>query len=128
LKTESVTQARAKTPPGNPCDIVGIRKIAAPRGIPVIEDCAQALLAKQNGRLVGTIGTIGILSLQQGKHMTTGEGGMVITSHAALARRMRLFSDKAWGYGDSDPDHYFLALNYRMTELQGANSKYKGPK
>jgi dTDP-4-amino-4,6-dideoxygalactose transaminase len=33
---------------------------------------------------------------------------------------MVLFSDKAWGYGDPDPDHYFLALNYRMTELQGA--------
>ena len=33
---------------------------------------------------------------------------------------MGLFIDKAWGYGDPNPDHYFLALNYRMTELQGA--------
>jgi dTDP-4-amino-4,6-dideoxygalactose transaminase len=33
---------------------------------------------------------------------------------------MTLFSDKAWGYGDPNPDHYFLALNYRMTDLQGA--------
>ena len=33
---------------------------------------------------------------------------------------MMLFSDKAWGYGDPKPDHYFLALNYRMTDLQGA--------
>jgi len=33
---------------------------------------------------------------------------------------MRLFIDKAWGYGDEQPDHYFLAPNYRMTELQGA--------
>ena len=45
---------------------------------------------------------------------------MVITNDEALSRRMRLFHDKAWGYGDPDPDHYFLALNYRMTELQGA--------
>jgi dTDP-4-amino-4,6-dideoxygalactose transaminase len=52
--------------------------------------------------------------------MTTGEGGMVLTRDSALARRMILFSDKAWGYGDPNPDHYFLALNYRMTELQGA--------
>ena len=37
-----------------------------------------------------------------------------------LARRVRLFVDKAWGYGDPNPDHYFLALNYRMSELQGA--------
>ena len=105
---------------GNPCDVVGIRKVADAHGIPVIEDCAQAFLAEQDGRLVGTIGAIGAFSFQQGKHMTTGEGGMVITSDPALARWMVLFSDKAWGYGDPKPDHYFLALNYRMTELQGA--------
>jgi perosamine synthetase len=105
---------------GNPCDVVGIRRLADARGIPVIEDCAQAYLATQDSRLVGTIGSIGIFSLQQGKHITAGEGGIVITSDDALARRVRLFSDKAWGYGDPAPDHYFLALNYRMTELQGA--------
>jgi dTDP-4-amino-4,6-dideoxygalactose transaminase len=105
---------------GNPCDVVGIARVAAARGVPVIEDCSQAYLATQNDRLVGTIGTIGAFSLQQSKHMTTGEGGVVITGDDAAARRMRLFSDKAWGYGDPDPDHYFLALNYRMTDLQGA--------
>ncbi len=52
--------------------------------------------------------------------MTAGEGGLVITRDAKLARRMTLFHDKAWGYGDENPDHYFLALNYRMSELQGA--------
>lgn len=105
---------------GNPCDIEGIMAVARPKGIPVIEDCAQSYLATQNGRLTGTIGDIGAFSMQQGKHMTTGEGGMVITSNAAHARHMRLFSDKAWGYEDPKPDHYFLALNYRMTELVGA--------
>jgi dTDP-4-amino-4,6-dideoxygalactose transaminase len=105
---------------GNPCDVTGIGRVAAARGIPVIEDCAQAFLATQHGRLVGTIGAIGAFSLQQGKHMTTGEGGIVITSQPGYARWMTLFSDKAWGYGDPNPDHYFLALNYRMTELQGA--------
>jgi perosamine synthetase len=105
---------------GSPCDVVGIKRIADAKGIPVIEDCAQAFLATQRGRLVGTIGAIGVFSLQQGKHMTTGEGGIVITSQPAYARWMTLFSDKAWGYGDPKPDHYFLALNYRMTDLQGA--------
>jgi perosamine synthetase len=105
---------------GNPCDVTGIVKVAAARGIPVIEDCAQAFLARQHGRWVGTIGTIGAFSLQQGKHMTTGEGGIVMTADPAHARWMTLFSDKAWGYGDPNPDHYFLALNYRMTDLQGA--------
>src|SRR2546430_5409606 len=56
----------------------------------------------------------------QGKHITTGEGGLVVSSDAALARRMFLFINKAWGYGDAQPDHYFIALNYRMCELQGA--------
>ena len=65
-------------------------------------------------------GAIGCFSLQQGKHITTGEGGLVVTDDADLARRMFLFINKAWGYGDPKPDHYFLALNYRMTELQGA--------
>ena len=105
---------------GNPCDVVGIREVADARGIPVIEDCAQAYLATQTERLVGTIGQIGAFSLQQGKHMTTGEGGIVVTADPAYARWMTLFSDKAWGYGDPNPDHYFLALNYRMTDLQGA--------
>jgi dTDP-4-amino-4,6-dideoxygalactose transaminase len=105
---------------GAPCDIAGIVRIAAAHGIPVIEDCAQAYLATQHGRLVGTVGTFGVFSLQQGKHITTGEGGIVITSDAAHARRMRLFTDKGWGYDEPNPDHDFLALNYRMTELQGA--------
>lgn len=105
---------------GNPCDTEAIMKIAEDRGIPVIEDCAQSYLAEQNGRLTGTIGDIGAFSMQQGKHMSTGEGGMVLTNSDAYGRRMVLFSDKAWGYGDPNPDHYFLAMNYRMTELQGA--------
>jgi dTDP-4-amino-4,6-dideoxygalactose transaminase len=69
---------------------------------------------------VGTLGAIGCFSMQQGKHITAGEGGMVVTRDPALHRRMVLFSDKAWGYGDPEPDHYFLAPNYRMTELAGA--------
>jgi perosamine synthetase len=105
---------------GNPCDMTGIMEICRPRGIPVIEDCAQAFLARHQGQSVGTIGDIGAFSLQQGKHITTGEGGLVVTNNADYARRMFLFINKAWGYGDAKPDHYFLALNYRMTELQGA--------
>ena len=105
---------------GNPCDMTSIMQLARARNIPVIEDCAQAFLAKHKGELVGTLGDIGCFSLQQGKHITTGEGGLVISRNAALARHMFLFINKAWGYGDTQPDHYFLALNYRMTELHGA--------
>ncbi|MCW6035943.1 DegT/DnrJ/EryC1/StrS family aminotransferase [Spirulina subsalsa FACHB-351] len=105
---------------GNPCEMTEIMALAQSRHIPVIEDCAQAFLATHNGQYVGAIGDIGCFSLQQGKHITTGEGGIVTTNDDALARRMFLFINKAWGYGDPQPDHYFLALNYRMSELQGA--------
>lgn len=105
---------------GNPCEMGNIMALANGHRLPVVEDCAQAYLASSGGRTVGTIGTIGCFSLQQGKHITAGEGGLVVTSDDNLARRMRLFIDKAWGYGDPTPDHYFLALNYRMSELQGA--------
>lgn len=105
---------------GNPAEMDGILTLARETGIPVIEDCAQAFGATYQGKKIGTLGDIGCFSLQQGKHITTGEGGIVITSDAGLARRMNLFINKAWGYGDPNPDHYFLALNCRMNELTGA--------
>ena len=105
---------------GNPCEMGPILALAARRRIPVIEDCAQAFLAEYHGKKVGTLGDIGVFSMQQGKHMTTGEGGVAVTANDDYARRIRLFVNKAWGYGDKNPDHYFLALNYRLTELQGA--------
>ncbi|MGE4102833.1 MAG: DegT/DnrJ/EryC1/StrS family aminotransferase [Pirellulales bacterium] len=105
---------------GNPCEMGPIMELARARGIPVIEDCAQAFGARVGDQPVGAIGDIGCFSLQQGKHITTGEGGIVTTNNADYARRMFLFINKAWGYGDPQPDHYFLALNYRMSELQGA--------
>jgi perosamine synthetase len=105
---------------GNPCEMTEIMALANERGIPVIEDSAQGFLATHDGNPVGSIGAIGCFSLQQGKHITTGEGGIVTTNDDALARRMFLFINKAFGYGDPKPDHYFIAPNYRMGELQGA--------
>lgn len=105
---------------GNPCEMGAIMELARSRQIPVIEDCAQAFMTRYDGKLVGTIGAIGCFSLQQGKHITTGEGGLVVSNDDALARRMYLLINKAWGYGDPNPDHYFIALNYRISELQGA--------
>lgn len=113
---------------GNPCDMEPIMALADAHGIPVIEDAAQSYYARVNGRLVGTIGAIGAFSLQQGKHITTGEGGIVVSNDEALARRLFLFINKAWGYGDANPDHYFLALNYRISEMQGAVANAQLPK
>ena len=105
---------------GNPCDMAGILEVGARLGVPVVEDAAQAFLAESGGRLAGTMGRIGCFSLQQGKHVTTGEGGMVVADDAAVARQMLMFVNKAWPYGEPQPDHEFLALNYRMNELTGA--------
>jgi dTDP-4-amino-4,6-dideoxygalactose transaminase len=105
---------------GNPCEMDGILALAAQHGIPVIEDCAQAFLATYKGRKVGTLGTIGCFSMQQGKHMTCGEGGLVTTDDPVLARRMFLFVNKCYGYGDTNADHYYISLNSRLTEIQGA--------
>jgi dTDP-4-amino-4,6-dideoxygalactose transaminase len=102
--------------------------VADRHGIPVIEDCAQAFLATHAGRPVGTFGAAGCFSLQQGKHITTGEGGLVVSNDAAFARRMSLFLNKAWGYGDPHPDHYSLGLNYRISELQSAVAVGQLPK
>ena len=113
---------------GNPCDMHGIMKLAEKHGVPVIEDCAQSFLARFDGRVVGTFGKIAAFSLQQGKHITTGEGGLVVTNDDEMARRLVLFINKGWGYGDAQPDHYFLALNYRMSELQGAVAVAQLPK
>jgi len=106
---------------GNPCDMDAMMEIAKRHGIPLIEDCSQAHMTEYKGRYVGTIGDIGCFSFQQSKHMTTGDGGMTITSNRAYYERMKLFADKGWtrrGYG---PRAYlFHAPNYRMTELVGA--------
>lgn len=105
---------------GNPADAAAIALQTAAQGIVLIEDCAQAYGARLAGRPVGTFGEFACFSLQQGKHITCGEGGLVVCREERFARRTRLFINKGWGYGDAQPDHTFLALNYRMSELQGA--------
>lgn len=105
---------------GDPCEMDAVMALAEEIGVPVIEDCCQAFGARVGDKPVGTLGSLGCFSLQQGKHITTGEGGLVVTDDPALARRLFLLINKAWGYGDAQPDHYFLALNYRMNEITGA--------
>src|SRR5438034_1390897 len=107
---------------GNPCDMDAMMEIAGRHSIPIIEDCSQAHLTEYKGRLLGTFGDISCFSLQQSKHMTTGDGGITLTNRDDLQRRMRLFRDKGWttepGWGRKS--YEFLAPNYRMTELQAA--------
>jgi perosamine synthetase len=106
---------------GNPCDMDALLAIARRHGVALIEDCSQAHLTAYKGQLCGTFGDIGAFSLQQSKHLTTGDGGVTITNDDALWERMRFFVDKGWARREWGPRTYvFLAPNYRMTELQGA--------
>ncbi len=105
---------------GQPCDMASILSIAQKHGIPVIEDCCQAYMAEYEGKLVGTMGAMGAFSLQQSKHMTAGDGGIVVTNDDKLASRAALFADKGWPRTGEVRDYLFLGINYRMNELTGA--------
>jgi len=106
---------------GLPTDMDPLLELAEDKGLTVIEDCAQAYLAEYKGRLVGTIGDFGCFSLQQSKHMFTGDGGITVTNDEELAGKARLFMDKGWDRSLGLPRAYvMIGFNYRMTELQGA--------
>jgi dTDP-4-amino-4,6-dideoxygalactose transaminase len=114
---------------GNACDMDAFLDISRRHGIPLIEDCSQAHATRYRGRWLGTMGDIGCFSLQQSKHMTTGDGGMTITARDDYWERMRFFMDKGFQRQGWGPRAYlFLAPNYRMTELQGAVGLAQVPK
>jgi dTDP-4-amino-4,6-dideoxygalactose transaminase len=105
---------------GLPADIEAILETAGKRGIPVIEDCAQAHYTRWKGKLVGTFGDVSTFSYNHFKHITTGSGGVVMTNRDDLEERIRLFVDKCYFRDGRKRNPYFLAPNYQMTELQGA--------
>lgn len=107
---------------GGAAPVDELRRIADETGVVLIEDCAQAYLTRErpDGPLVGTVGHLGCFSLQQTKHITTGDGGLVITDDEQLARSMRLFADKAWPRDTGERTYLSFALNYRMPELSAA--------
>jgi len=113
---------------GWPADMNGILALAQPRGIRVVEDCAQAHGAKIGDRMVGSIGDIGAWSFCQDKIMSTGgEGGMVTTNDVDLWTAMWSFKDhgKSWEavYERAHPPgfrwvHEQFGTNWRMLEMQ----------
>lgn len=76
---------------GHPCDHDALRAIATEHGIPIIEDAAHSLGAIYKGRKVGTLQDFTTLSFHPVKHITTGEGGMVLTDDPDMAKRVRSF-------------------------------------
>jgi dTDP-4-amino-4,6-dideoxygalactose transaminase len=103
---------------GQAADLEHLAAIADKHGLVLIEDAAQAHLAKLNGRSVGGFGQIAAFSFYPGKNLGAyGEGGLATTNNPELARKMRLLRD--WGQ-ERKYHHKMIAYNYRMDNIQGA--------
>lgn len=115
-------------------DFDAINAIAKKHNLAVIEDDAQCFLGKYKGKTVGTLGDIASFSFQSSKHITCGEGGMLITQSQELADKIRRYS--CLGYANvssskgkitktdiQDPDycrHASLGWNYRLSDVCSA--------
>ncbi|MBA3710605.1 MAG: aminotransferase class I/II-fold pyridoxal phosphate-dependent enzyme, partial [Planctomycetes bacterium] len=107
---------------GYPARIREIAGIARASGVALIEDCAQSPLASVDGAMVGTFGDAGAFSTNDSKHISCGEGGVVVARDAEVARVARLFTDKGYDRSAQRGGQAvgFLAFNYRMSELSAA--------
>jgi 8-amino-3,8-dideoxy-alpha-D-manno-octulosonate transaminase len=100
--------------------------LAGRRKIKVIEDCAQAAGVTQNGVKAGAFGDVGIFSFQMNKHMTSGEGGMVVTNDQLLSRRAFALHDLGYARDETgrlsfdDPSLQLWGIGARMSELTAA--------
>jgi len=115
-------------------DMDPIMSLARSHDLFVIEDNAECFLGKYHGRMVGTLGHCASFSFQSSKHLTSGEGGILITNDAALAENTRKVQSLGYaGVGArkgkitkkdiQNPDysrHVTLGWNYRMAELCAA--------
>ncbi len=91
-----------------------IRKICDEYGIFMIEDCAHNIGSYWKGKHAGAYGDLGCFSFQQGKHLPTGDGGMMTTDRADLYDK--LYNE--WAFSGESPA--FLTLNFRMNEMTAA--------
>jgi dTDP-4-amino-4,6-dideoxygalactose transaminase len=108
---------------GMPAEMDSIMAIAKKHKLYVVEDCAQAPMGKYKGRKVGSIGDIGIFSLNYHKHIHTGEGGVIVTNDSKLAERCQLIRNHAENItGPKDIKNLvnLIGYNYRMTEIECA--------
>jgi UDP-4-amino-4,6-dideoxy-N-acetyl-beta-L-altrosamine transaminase len=110
---------------GHPADLDAILSLAADHKVIVIEDACHALGAQHRSRRVGSISHMTVFSFHPVKHLTTGEGGMVMTNDSDFARRLRIFRNHGI---ESDPRQrqqeggwYYemksLGYNYRLTDI-----------
>lgn len=104
---------------GHPADMDAINEIATIHGLWVIEDAAEAHFARYKGRSVGSMARIGTFSFYGNKIVTSGEGGAITCSDAALATRMRILR----GQGQDPRRRYWFPIighNFRLTNVAAA--------
>ncbi|HEY2400952.1 MAG TPA: DegT/DnrJ/EryC1/StrS family aminotransferase [Steroidobacteraceae bacterium] len=114
---------------GVPADLEEMRALCEPHGVTVIEDAACATGSVYRGRPVGAGATLAAFSFHPRKLLTTGEGGMLVTSDAEVAARLRRLREHgmdvsaAQRHVQRQPviEHYLeTGFNYRMTDMQAA--------
>ncbi len=105
---------------GCPVDLDPILHIADSHGVSVIEDACEALGAEYRGRRVGGLGDFGVFGFYPNKPITTGEGGMVVTSDRHLADTIRALRNQGRRPADGWLDHSLLGYNYRLSEINCA--------
>lgn len=104
---------------GNPCDLQALKTLADKHGLVLIEDAAQAWGAKYRGQPIGTIGHFACFSLQNSKHITCGDGGLVGSNDERFGPLLQKFGDKGFDRLKGGLFESF-ATNYRMSEPQAA--------
>ena len=108
---------------GHPARLHALRALADERGLILIEDNAQAILASETGKYTGTIGHIGVFSLNYHKHIHTGEGGVCLTEDDNLVLRLQMIRNHGENVVEplELPDIASLVgFNYRLGELAAA--------
>lgn len=108
---------------GHPAEMDAIMALADEHGLIVIEDAAQAPGARMGDRYAGTLGHMGVFSLNYHKHIHSGEGALVVTENPLFAERLQLIRNHAevvlQKKGGTDLVN-MLGFNYRMTEIEAA--------
>jgi len=105
---------------GGPADMPRILEIADTFGVPVVEDAACALGAEIAGRRTGSWGKAGCFSFHPRKAVTTGEGGIITTNDASIAKRARILRNHGLDPDAAAPDFVMPGYNLRLTEFQAA--------
>ena len=105
---------------GNMPNLPALIEVARERGLPVIEDAAEAVGAEYGGRKAGSFGQTGVLSFHGSKTLTTGEGGMLLTDDEAIHRRVLFLRDHGRSPGDKQFCNTEVAYKYKMSSMQAA--------